>query len=159
MSTLTNFISADEFFIYGKPNIRDVFPYTINISNSASSPFIPCILYGRNFTQIQNLYLSGSNPNILNNVTFFNPFSSDPSLYPTNPGFHAAQVLNFSFTDKNVYFDLPPLLNTGFLDVILENEAGYSILSRDTYFSNISSYSGWKPIFVPCISGIQLVSR
>ena len=155
MSTLFSNVSVDQFFIHGKPSILDVFPYTININNSSSN-LNPVILTGKSFIQLRNLYLSGSNPNILNGVTFFNPFSADNSLYPTNPGFSALQIIDFSYTEKNVYFDLPSLNSTGFLDILVENEAGYSILSRDSRVPGISSYPGWSPILNPAVSGIQL---
>jgi hypothetical protein len=142
----------DVFLIEAKPYIRNVKPYSFSLSNSISSlPRI--IISGKNFFSISNIFLSASNSSILNDITFFNPFSAESRLSAGNPPFYGVEITTFNQVDNVIYFNLPEIKQIGYLDVIILNEAGYSILSRDSYKLSLSA----EPFLqLPCISGIQI---
>lgn len=142
----------DVFLIEAKPYIRNVKPYSFSLSNSISAlPRI--IISGKNFFSISNIFLSASNSSIIDDITFFNPFSAESRLSAINPPFYGTKITTFSQIDNVIYFDLPEIKQEGYLDVIILNEAGYSILSRDSYKLSLSA----EPFLqLPCISGIQI---
>ena len=141
----------DVFLIKAKPYIRNVKPYSFSLSNSISSlPRI--IISGKNFFSISNVFLSASNSSMINGVTLFNPFSAESRLSAINTPFRAAKISAFTQIDNVIYFDLPTINYTGYLDVIVLNEAGYGLLSRDSYKPTLSS----TDLQLPCISGIKV---
>jgi hypothetical protein len=156
-NNLSNEITSVEniFLIEAKPYIRNVSPYKIKLNPpSLSSIGLPQVItYGKNFFTLNNLYISASNPNMVDNITLFNPFSSDPY----NPSFSAVVIPSFTQTDNIISFSLPIIKRGGFIDIILQNEAGYGLLSRDSYKNNLSSYNGFIDLQLPCISGIQII--
>lgn len=102
-------------------------PYTPVAFTSAEKIFN---LYGRSFFNIQAVYLSG---NLYNNQTFFNPFSSIPKLSAIYPGFTAVKLLSSQWNSNNentITFTMPSAINTGYVDIIVQNEAGYGALTR-----------------------------
>jgi len=154
----------DEIIISAKPKPYGVMPYTITIHPS-SSPLSGRRLInviGNSFWNITNVYLSASDPSILNNqITFFDPFSACVKLSANNLGFSAIKVLDYYvLSDKFITID-PPIYfsNSGFVDVIVENEAGYGLLSRDSRVPFLSSYKGAEDIQLPCVSGIKLILK
>jgi hypothetical protein len=89
-----------------------------------------------NFLNITNVYLSATNSSILENqISFFNPFSSIQNLSAQNPYFSGFKLNNFSYSENYLAFDFPftPLTN-GYVDVLIENESGYSKLTNETSF-------------------------
>jgi hypothetical protein len=152
----------ERFFIYAKPNVRDVNPYTLNLytsSNSLSSlNDLTISLAGKYFFSTRNIYLSGKYPNVFQSTAYYNPFSAISNLSATNPGFYAILVPSFTtFADTNLIFDIPeyPRYNT-FVDVIVENEAGYGKLSTGSIRNYVSSWSGFTNVSLPSVSGIQI---
>jgi hypothetical protein len=156
-NNLSNEITPQEgvFLIEAKPYIRNVNPYIIKLNPpQLSSIGLPQITtYGKNFFTLNNLYISASNPNMIDGITLYNPFSADP----INPPFEAVSISSFSQTDNIISFSLPEIKESGFLDIIIQNEAGYGLLSRDSYKNNLSSYDGFIDLQLPCISGIQII--
>jgi len=156
--------------IYAKPSATNVQPYNIFVQPLALSGSQSAILNvnGQSFWNIKNVYLSAADPSIFQgNVSFFNPFSSSANLYPQNPGFYAVVIPFFTIAnEKNILFDIPDYvfyyingLNhhySTYLDVIIENEAGYGLLSRDSFQYPISSWSGFTFTQNPSISGVYI---
>lgn len=156
-NSLSDEITSQEgvFLIEAKPYIQNVNPYKFKLNQPAlSSINLPIItIFGKNFFSINNLYISASNPNMIDGVSFFNPFSSNP----LNPSFSAVAISSFIQDNNVISFNLPNIKNGGYLDVIIENEAGYGLLSRDSYRNNLSSYDGFIDLQLPCISGIYVI--
>jgi hypothetical protein len=154
----------DLILITAKPSATDVHPYNLFVSPFTLSAAL--IVSGKSFIQPKNLYLSAADVSIFNGLsyTFFDPFSSVPNLTDKNKGFTAYAVPEFVLiNDKNISFFVPNEIlqyvieNEGYqsyLDIIVENEAGYGLLSRDSYSWSVSSWSGFQNIQKPCINGV-----
>lgn len=102
-------------------------PYTPVAFTSAEKSFN---VYGKSFFSIQAVYLSGAP---YNNQTFFNPFSGVPRLSAAYPGFNAVKLLSSQYTSNNdntISFTMPSAVNPGYVDIIIQNEAGYGALTR-----------------------------
>jgi hypothetical protein len=102
-------------------------PYTPSIFVGASKAFS---VYGRSFYNIQAIYLSGAP---YQNTTFFNPFSAVPRLSALYPGFNAIRLQSSEYSSNNeniITLTMPSASRAGFVDIIVQNEAGYGILSR-----------------------------
>jgi hypothetical protein len=161
---------AEYVSVYAKPSAKNVSPYHIFVQPLALSALQNATidLIGRSFWNIQNVYLSASDPNIFQgNASFFNPFSTTTNLYPTNPGFYAIVIPVFTLANgNNIIFEIPEYIfyyinqkNTNYscyLDIIVENQAGYGLLSRDSIQYPISSWQGFTFSQNPCISGIYV---
>ena len=169
--TVGNIARYTEFVnIYAKPSATNVAPYNIFVQPLALSGSQTKILdiIGKSFWNIQNVYLSASDIRIFQgNGSFFNPFSTTTNLYPSNRGFYAIVIPTFTLANENnIFFSIPDYVffyinNLGyqysvFLDVIIENEAGYALLSRDSVQYPIKSWSGFKFTQNPCISGVYI---
>jgi hypothetical protein len=142
-----------------KPKIYDINKYSLSLKNSIFNydDYLQFILKG-NFLEIRNLYLSASNEAIFDlPITFFNPFSSIKNLSAENIGFSAIMLNIYTYNEVYLAFDFPKIpLDVGYVDVIVENEAGYSLLSKETYVKEIL-YCDPTPNFQkPCVSGIQI---
>jgi hypothetical protein len=153
--------------LYAKPsatNINSYFYYTLSSKETQKSNIT---LHGKSFYFLRNLYLSASEINAYNGLeySYFNPFSGIPNLANSNPGFVATVIPSFvQINNSQIVFDIPQQFfdyvsskETSYqlhLDVIIENEAGYGLLSRDSYSYSISSWSGFEPIQKLCIKGI-----
>jgi hypothetical protein len=114
-------------------------------------------VYGESFFKIQNIYLSGDT-NF--NSNFFSPFSAS-NLCTVNllsalyPGFTGIQLLS---TDYSVYNDtlitinMPQATNSGFVDIIVQNEAGYGSLIKNAPYPALLSAA----LVNPLLSGIHI---
>ena len=157
-------------YIYAKPSATNVQPYNIFVQPLALSGSQTTILdvNGQSFWNIRNVYLSASDITIFQgNGAFFNPFSSSNNLYPSNPGFFAIVIPYFTVAnEKNILFNVPDYIfyyinslnepYSVYLDVIVENEAGYGLLSRDSIRYPVSSWSGFTFSQNPSISGVYI---
>jgi hypothetical protein len=151
----------DRFLINAKPYASDASPYKLNIyplnSFLSSVPLIE--VFGRNFINVRNVYLSASNPNIFPNTTnYYNPFSSVKNLSAENPAFYASivDVYNVYTTRELAFFPSEYPNGGGYVDIIIENEAGYGLLSRDSIVPSLSSFSNSINFKKPCVSGIHV---
>lgn len=102
-------------------------PYTPVAFTSAEKSFN---VYGKSFFSIRNVYLSGYP---YENTTFYNPFSGVPRLSATYPGFNAVKLLSSSYqtnNDNTVTFTMPSATRGGYVDIIIENQAGYGKLTQ-----------------------------
>jgi len=159
----------DRTILYAKPSATDVKPYALY-----TYPFFDInqndfVLYGKSFLALRNLYLSASDIRAFNGLTvaFYNPFSGIPTLKDANPGFVATVVPIFTLVNNSrIVFNIPDQVFSNvisqsasysvYLDVIVENEAGYALLTRDSYNYSISSWSGFVDYQKPSINGILL---
>jgi hypothetical protein len=134
----------DRFFLFAKPKPLDVTPYKVVVMN----PFLSAVqnknilVKGKNFYEIRAVYLKPSNVAMFTDTTIWNPFSGVKRLSAINPAF---------FGIKEV-----PKVNDSF-DVVIENEAGYGLLSRDSRVPFTSAFPGAIDIQLPCVSGIQTI--
>lgn len=108
-------------------------------------------LFGDMLSYTTAVYLSGSN-NMFGTTTTVNPFLSSTSLsasYPALSGVITAIGYDIQSNNKMfVYYQAPSA--TGFFDIIVLNDAGYTKLSTNAYNVNLSTQ-------YPYISGIQVV--
>jgi hypothetical protein len=143
-----------------KPQIYDIDKYKLVVSPPILSSLqtLDFILVG-NFLNITNVYLSASNSLLFNiSSTFYNPFSGIEKLSAKNIPFYGIKLSSFSFSEKYLTFDFFQIPKVqGFVDVIVENEAGYSKLSVETIVLDITGCENIKSFQKPCISGIQVV--
>lgn len=162
----------ESIYIYAAPSATNVEPYNILVQpiSLSGSQTTTINLIGRSFWNIENVYLSASDISIFQNQgSFFNPFSTSNILYPSNKGFYGIVIPYFNIiNENNIVFDIPnyifnyignlPTRYSVFLDIIVENEAGYSLLSRDSIAYPVSSWTGFKYNQLPCISGIKITN-
>jgi hypothetical protein len=155
---------------YAKPSATDIKPYSLYVLSLplSSSQSKTVNLLGKSFLLPRNLYLSAADIELYNGLSYsyFNPFSSFPNLSENNPGFTAYAVPEFTLIgDTKIIFNIPNeffnyiLQKEGYstyIDIIIENEAGYGLLSRDSYSYSISSWSGFIPYQKPSINGFLL---
>jgi hypothetical protein len=120
--------------ISAKPKIYKVNKNKLTLFKSelSSKNSFEIVLDG-NFLNISNVYLSSSEINMFSDSTFYNPFSSIQNLSAKNLIFYAKKIKDFSFTDNYLIFDIPQSINSsGFVDIIVENESGYTKLTNDS---------------------------
>jgi hypothetical protein len=102
-------------------------PYTPVVFTSATKSFN---VYGKSFFSVRNVYLSGFP---YTNTTFYNPFSGVPRLSAAYPGFNAVKLLSSQYSSNNdntITFTMPSAVRAGYVDIIVENEAGYGALTK-----------------------------
>jgi hypothetical protein len=149
----------DHFVKNARPQPFDVnfYAFTLNQTNS-SLPAL--VLVGRSFYNITNVYLSSNNPSLFSlDKEYINPFYNSEKLSSTNIGFSGVDVteyVDFS-SEKYAVLNLPEIFqDSGFFDIIFQNEAGFGILSQDSRVPFTSSWVGATDIQRPCVSGIYI---
>lgn len=121
-------------------------------------------VYGRGFTQLRNVYLSGAPFEYLS--TLQNPFSALPSLSASYSSFFAAKLDSSYWSTNNdnlVTFICPSADRPGRVDVVLENKGGWSTLTKNvrinTYnpFTTLTllSATNFEPYQMPYLSGVN----
>jgi hypothetical protein len=137
--------------------MKKIFPYKITLNQEITA--INFTIYGKSFLNPRNLYLSASDISMFDSISSFNPFLSGTITQKNSyPPFQGIVVPEFTvLADKVLIFNFPEQpKTTGFVDVIMENEAGYGKLTTDTLLPFISSFRGAENIQFPWISGIQI---
>jgi hypothetical protein len=87
-------------------------------------------MYGKYLIQPLNVYLSASNPLMFNNITTFSPFISSTNLSSVYTPFKAVSTTFNVIDDQHIEFSFPEIpAHPGFVDIIVENEAGYGKLN------------------------------
>jgi hypothetical protein len=130
---------TESFTIRAKPALKNINKSIFNILSLSLSSFLSLdfILKGGPFFQLRNVYLSASNQNMFDGITFFNPFSGVKNLSAENPEFNAVLLSEFFYNENYVFFTLPQIPQVGgFFDVIIENEAGYGRLTTSPLVSS-----------------------
>lgn len=148
----TNTVEASFLLQRGKPTLKniDIPFYYINTYDNTTV----YTLYGKDFFNIQSVYLSANN-NILTGVKLFNLFNSSSTLSADNPPFFGVEINSYIVNSLNsITFTIPQQINTqGNIDIIVKNEAGYSKLSVDSYIPVPSGLSAIiaEPYQPPCV--------
>jgi hypothetical protein len=150
--------------ISARPQIRYVSPTSMYFLSGADTTTKGIEIYGESFSSLTNIYLSASNPNIFTTpVSNFAPFSGNP-IQQYYPAFNAVPVSAFSYDSGLIYFELPQL-NMNLppnrypitLDIIVQNEAGYGVMTKD--IKNIKNklfYDSKPSSFFRGTSGIKI---
>jgi hypothetical protein len=121
--------------------------------------------YGASFFNVKSVYLSGA-PYV--NSTVYNPFSAVKGLSATYPAFTAIKLSSSDYTFNNsntLVFTAPSASSVGYIDIIIENDAGYGILTQNVqhdiilnpYLSGTSDYNNFTPYVMPWSKGIQVI--
>jgi len=87
-------------------------------------------VYGKSFMQLQAVYLSGRP---LSGTTLYRPFSAIPKLSAVYPSFTAYKLLSSNYStnfDNTLTINVPPPISAGYIDVIVQNPAGYGKLTQ-----------------------------
>lgn len=80
--------------------------------------------------QLQAVYLSGRS---LSGTTLYRPFSAIPKLSAVYPSFTAYKLLSSNYStnfDNTLTINVPPPVSAGYIDVIVQNPAGYGKLTQ-----------------------------
>jgi hypothetical protein len=134
---------TDYLSISARPQLRDIQPCEI-VAFSPFNNFKTIEIYGKSFFEVRNVYLSASDESMFDNITLYNPFSSILNMENKYPAFRGIVVPEFTLYNENyLTFDLPqnPKVS-GNIDIIVENEAGYGILTRDKERPKVFAYDG-----------------
>lgn len=153
--------STEYFTISARPQVRQIKPYkAVVFGTPLSGEPITIDVFGKSFFDVRNVYVSASNSQMFDNITFYNPFSAIPNLANKYPAFNAVVIPEFSLVNENyLNFTLPQNPKTvGYFDIIMENEAGYGKLTVDSILPFVSAYSGATNIQFPYISGFNVKS-
>lgn len=136
--------------------MRSVTPYIFYVGSTTPASSLQVSIGGKSFLQIRNLYLSGSDIEMFDNVTLFDPFSANISMSNIYPAFSAILIPEFTVeSDKIIMFSFPQTPQTsGKVEIIAENEAGYGKLTTDSRYPFLSSYQGALDIQNPWVNGI-----
>jgi len=155
-------LETDTRSISAIPHPKVVYPSCLYY-NDALIPTLPVSavfldVYGKYLFQPRNVYLSASDPSMFDNIQTWDLFSAYPKLSSFNPPFNAVRLSSFNpITDEHLQFSLPQIpLNFGYIDIIVENEAGYGKLSTCSLRPAISSWSGWVYEPSPVVNGIPI---
>jgi hypothetical protein len=136
----TNIDEASFLLQRGRPTLKNIdIPFYFIDNYSTNTVYN---IYGKDFFNIQNVYLS-SNNNILTGTSLFNLFSSFSTLSALYPPFSGVEINTYKVNSlNNISLTIPQKINkTGNIDIIVKNEAGYSILSIDSYIPVPSALS------------------
>jgi hypothetical protein len=150
----------DRFFIYAKPKLTDIKPSSVYVLNQnlVQSQSFNFLIKGKPFYDIRSVYLSASNPLMFDGVTFHNPFSAVKKLSANNVGFYGVKLPIFSYNEYCISFEFPHApKKSGFVDVIVENEAGYGKLTIGSRLPFEKTFEGALDIQKPCVSGIKVI--
>jgi hypothetical protein len=152
---------TDYITVSGRPQISFTEPCKIIASNQfLNDGNLNIEVFGKSFFDVRNVYISASNEDMFGPLTFHNPFSSIPNMALKYPAFNGIVIPSFNLFNENyLSFSLPQNPNAnGLLNIILENEAGYGILTTDNKTPMVSAYVGANPIECKeCgLSGIQI---
>lgn len=149
----------DHFLINARPQPFDVNPYAFTLTKLVST--VPTIIVeGRSFINVTNIYLSSIDVKLFTlSTTYINPFSAIANLSASNIGFSGIDISDFSSINSLNYItiQLPYIFQeSNYFDIIIQNEAGFGILSRDSTVPFVSAWKGATNIQKPCVSGIRV---
>jgi len=120
--------------------------------------------YGKSFFDITNVYLSGLP--FQQQSSTYNVFSNSSRLSALYPPIFALKLSPSAYNVENeniISFSMPGPTNVGFIDLIVENEAGYGSVTRyvkrstyNPYISGTQEYEAYEPYIRPWSQGIQV---
>lgn len=127
----TDFVS-----ISARPQPKWINPLHLPLIFTQTPSNLPIIeIFGKHFLQTRAVYISASNPGAFNEEeSIFNPFASLSSLSSHYPAFKGYVIPEFTiYNDHFISFELPySVQSNSKIDIILENEAGYGTVIKDT---------------------------
>lgn len=134
---------TDYLSISARPQPRNILPCEIVTFNQFDN-YKKIEIYGKSFFDVRNVYLSASDERIFDGITLYHPFSSIPNMENKYPAFRGIIVPEFTLYNENfLSFELPQMPKmSGYVDVIIENEAGYGILTKDKQLPKVFAYDG-----------------
>jgi len=148
----------DHFIIKARPQPYDVNPYIITINNNSpynNTKYLTII--GRGFFNIKNIYFKNIKTGVLAEpLSLYNPFSAIPKLSADNPKFHGIKIEKFNIVDNNnIFIELPHIFqNSGYIDIVIENEAGFGFLTTSSKISEIYDSSNIQD---KTVNGVKVV--
>jgi hypothetical protein len=163
MENMAGPITTDYQTISARPFIFKPLPFALSVSSNDN-----IVLFGDMFQYTSAIYIIPT-PNVYPNsaLSYFDPFSSYPYLSATYPGFSAIKFYNWYIeNEKAIVMTLDSATSAGYIDVIVENDAGYGRMSQDCisktinpYISGTSDYNNWTAYQVPWLSGINILDK
>jgi len=117
-------------------------------------------VYGKSFFKVSAVYLSGDG--VFENTTFFNPFSASTKLSAYG-GFFGVQLSSTQYYSNNnneLTFTTVTAASAGYVDVILQNEAGWGKLTQfivktlNPHVSGSIEHDDYEPYQRPWKDGI-----
>lgn len=121
--------NTDTIITSARPFIIKTIPY-IAITDQPTE----CILIGNMMDYVSSIYVSGTD-NVFPDAILHNPLSWNDAISAQYGEFTGVEILSsdWKIIDKNtISFVLPPAQQTGYIDVIAVNEAGYGVLTTDS---------------------------
>lgn len=148
-TSLLEKLQSETISISAVPNIKSAYPYNLSFWDGIDD--IPDLnsyevdLYGKYFFDVRNVYLSASNVNMLSGAQIHDIFGTFPKLSAHNPPFVGIKLSSYEVQgDNHLKFNIPQIPQTnGYIDVIVENEAGYGKLTVDSIRPHTKSWDGW----------------
>jgi hypothetical protein len=129
--------------ISARPQPNKTQPCIMLVKNefTTSEPF-KINVYGKSFFDVRNIYLSASNESMFSYSSLYNPFSGIDKLKDKYPPFKGIVVPEFNLLNENYLdFTLPEYpTKEGYIDIIVENEAGYGVMTIDRKLPPVSAY-------------------
>ncbi len=153
LKTLEGPLVTDYKTVSGRPQIKNVHPYTYNLQTDLSSKTFNIL--GDMYHLVKGLVVSANNTSTYPTSAYqtFNPFVSDKHLSAVYTSFDAISVQNWVINDSNnISFNLPTPLDAGNVDIIAWNVAGIGKLTTDSY--RISGTFQW-----PFVNGVAAVKH
>ena len=147
----------DHFVISAKPFLISVNINNVYINPSREPDNLEFLIRTKDLFNIKNVYLSASNQNMFDGLAYYDLFSNIFNLSSDNTPFSAVKLQNFIYNDKHIAFALPSIPNVeGYIDVIVENEAGYGSLIKDSLSTVSDAYNIPPYMQNQSISGIKI---
>lgn len=116
-------LEHEDIVISGCPTVISTSKPVVSMSGEDIS------IYG-NLLNPDDLYLSGD---MVSGMELYDLYSKNPNISGQYPPFYGYKINSYICRSGNsVTFEIPPLSGTGFLDIIVSNNAGYGTLIKDT---------------------------
>jgi hypothetical protein len=177
MKTFEETFITDTFAISARPQSLIAAPFTTYIGSPTVSGEKEFIVTGKMLDYVQSIYLSSADWNMFDYTTTGDFVTSGPVLVSSYsvssfaasasyPPFSGVELLsaNWSTDENHANITFTPQ-QTGIFDIVLVNQAGYSIMSLDCvrptlnpYRAGTDEYNNYIEYQYPCTSGIQVLN-
>jgi len=137
-------LPQEEIYIHGAARPTAITPSVIHVRDT-----MQLTVYGDMFKTVQNVYLSGSS--VDNICSTQSPFSSAHNLSATYPTFRGVKLPTSAYiveSENLIKINIPFSIKKGYIDVIVENLAGYNSLTSSLNINNDKYiYEGIEPSY------------
>jgi hypothetical protein len=156
--------TTDYFVISGRPQCKDIDPYTTSIGVTS----LTYDLVGDMFQFVDSIVVSGTPQGIfpVSSYELLNPFVDSKRLSSIYQPFSAVPLLTSNWSvvnDYHIRLNIPMTYTTGYVDVLAISPFGVGRLTLDTvrptfnpYVSGTIEYNNYQTIQKPTVSGIQI---